>query len=558
MLKCICALIVLIFFQWIEVNVAFAQSLSEQSEETGELSDHHSSFNYDDYETHQLYDELLKAYTKKDSLRIAELLHRISTDYSSKGRWDRGESLALDALQISKAIEVDSTLASSFNALAISLRSKARDLHESGDIDDNQFLQLADSVIYLYDKKLDALKNENLPLYEAYTYQGMGQMYIQTKDIRPEDIFKATNYFDKAVSTAFTTNNSRLQFVTQLWYGISLLHQEKFDETFTLLDRLSSMLNDESLNSLSKYIYHNLKLSTFLRSAGEEELLELLIERDKFLREVWLVDHQTEIAAMDRRYETSETKVELEQQAKINELQQAQITRRNFFIATMFILFAAIAAGTFYLYRLNLRNKELAENNEMLVREQNHRVKNNLQMISSLLNLQAKNSNGSSKSTILDSSRRVQSIALLHRRLYDDFEGKKEVDIKTYIEELLEEILFASSNQDIPVRLNLEEFKMPIGRAVHLALILNELVTNSLKHVFSRERLNGECIELLLKTTGDKAVLTYRDHGGVFDVDAFKKSGSLGNQIIRSQAQYLSKEFKIENEDGFKLEIIFK
>jgi two-component sensor histidine kinase len=261
---------------------------------------------------------------------------------------------------------------------------------------------------------------------------------------------------------------------------------------------------------------------------------------------------------MDRRYETSKTKVELEQQAKINELQQAQIARRNFFIVAMVILFIAIAVGTFYLYRLNLLNKELAENNEMLVREQNHRVKNNLQMISSLLHLQAKNSNGSSKSTILDSSRRVQSIALLHRRLYDDFEGKKEVDIKTYIEELLEEILFASSNQDIPVRLNLEEFKMPIGRAVHLALILNELVTNSLKHVFSRERLNGECIELLLKTTGDKAVLTYRDHGGVFDVDAFKKSESLGNQIIRSQAQYLSKEFKIENEDGFKFEIRFK
>jgi two-component sensor histidine kinase len=556
--KIIFFLTFLISNQVVDMNFSHPGHVAVANEEPNNSTGQKYSFLDGNLQTHQLYDNLLKAYSNKDSLSIAELLHRISTDYSSKGRWDRGESLALDALQISKAIEVDSTLASSYNALAISLRSKARDLHESGEIDENQFLQLADSVIYLYEKKLDALKNENLPLYEAYTYQGMGQMYLQTKEIRPEDIFKATNYFDQAMLLALSTNDLRLQFITQLWYGISLLHQEKFDEIFTLLDRLSPMLNHESLNSLSKYIYHNLKLSTFLRSADEEELLEILIERDKFLREVWLVDHQTEIAAMDRRYETSKTKVELEQQAKINELQQAQIARRNFFIVTMVILFIAIAVGTFYLYRLNLRNKELAENNEMLVREQNHRVKNNLQMISSLLHLQAKNSNGSSKSTILDSSRRVQSIALLHRRLYDDFEGKKEVDIKTYIEELLEEILFASSNQDIPVRLNLEEFKMPIGRAVHLALILNELVTNSLKHVFSRERLNGECIELLLKTTGDKAVLTYRDHGGVFDVDAFKKSESLGNQIIRSQAQYLSKEFKIENEDGFKFEIRFK
>ena len=557
MIKFIFAIIVLFSYQWTEVNVALAQSLSEQSEENGDLTDHHSSFKYDDYETHQLYDELLKAYTRKDSLSIAELLHRISTDYTSKGRWDRGEALALDAFQISKAIGIDSTMASSFNALAISLRSKARDLHESGEIDNNQFLQWADSVIYLYDKKLDALKSENLPLYEAYTYQGMGQVYIQTKDLRPNDISKATYYFDKAVSISLTTNDSRLQFMTQLWFGISLLHQEKYDEIFTLLDRLSPMLNHESLNSLSKYLYHNLKLSTVLRAESQQDLLGILIQRDTFLKEVWMVDHQKEIAEMDRRYETNKTKLELAQQAKINELQQTQISRRNLFSSVVLVMFFAVAGGAFYLFKLNRRNRKLAENNTMLVREQNHRVKNNLQMISSLLSLQAKKSNGSSKSTILESSRRVQSIALLHRRLYDNTEGKKEVEMKSYVEDLVEEIIFATGSQDIPIRLNLDDFNMPIGRAVHLALILNELITNSLKHVFSREGLNGECIDIILKRTGNKAELIYSDHGGVFDVDAFNTSDTFGNQIIRSQAQHLSGDFNIENENGFKFDIKF-
>mgnify|MGYP005848368603 CR=1 FL=1 len=312
------------------------------------------------------------------------------------------------------------------------------------------------------------------------------------------------------------------------------------------------MLEDESLNALSKHMYYNLRLISELGLQDRDDLFDVIRKKEKFLEDMWMADHQTDIAAMDRRYETAKTKRELTQQATINELQEAQLNHRNFIIGIFLPLLIGTIGGSFYLFRLNRKNQKLAENNAMLVREQNHRVKNNLQMISSLLSLQANRANGSSKETMLEGSRRVQAIALLHRKLYDDLEGVKEVNMKAYTEDLIQDILFACNKQDIPVDLEIDTITMRVERAVHLALILNELVTNSIKHVFSRERLNGEYIKLKMTQPNGSIKLVYKDHGGNFDLHCFDTDESLGNQIIRSQAKYLTDHFEIEDEHGFK------
>ena len=541
--------------QFYNQELAKAQSIDESNQEMTNTEE--SLFSESNLELNQLYEQLLLAQTKNDSLFVAEILHRISIDYSSSGRWERGELLAHDAVDIARDIEVDSTLASSLNALAISLNSKAMNLYELGELDDNQFLQLADSVITIYDQKLEVLARLDLPRYEAYTYQGMGQLYLQTEKLRPEDSQKALENLEIGRAIALTTNDQLLQFTSQLWYASSLLHQKKFNEILFTLDELEPMLDNYSLNSLAKYMYYHLRLTTELYLAGRDDLVIVSQQEENFLQEKWMIDHQVEIASMDRRYETSKTKRELDQQSKINDLQQAQIYRRNFIIGIIFILLLGITCGFYYFSQLNRKNQKLAENNAMLVKEQNHRVKNNLQMISSLLSLQADRADDSSKETMLISSRRVQAIALLHRRLYDDLDGVKEVEIKTYIEELIQDILFATGKQDVPLRLNLENVSLPVEKAVHLALILNELITNSLKHVFSRARLNGECIELSLAKPDGQIELTYRDNGGSFDVEAFKTSDSLGNQIILSQAAHLAQEFEVADEDGMKFEMKF-
>jgi len=511
-----------------------------------------------DAEIQQLYKNLLYAYTREDSLQVAETLHRISTDYSSTDRWKRGEELALQALDIARKIEVDSTIASSLNALAISLGAKANNLHKDGTINQNQYLQLADSTITIFKQKLDVLEPLDLPLYKAYTYQGMGQIYIQTRKIRPKDAQKASEYFLKAIELAKTTDNHLLRFMTQIWNGIALFHQEKYSEIVPLLDKLEPKIDHEAINSLGRYMFYRLRLLTDLQLAGRDDLIQVLEQEYKYLKEFWSAEHNTQLAEMDRKYETQKTKRELTKQDKINELQEAQLDQRNIIIGIIALLLLCTGGGSYYLYRLNRKNRKLADNNAMLVREQNHRVKNNLQMISSLLSLQANRSNGTSKDTMLESSRRVQAIALLHRKLYDDLEGVKEVDMKEYTEELVEEILFVSGKTDIPVELEIDRITLPVEKAVHLALILNELVTNSIKHVFSRERLNGERIELQMAQPNGSIELTYRDNGGNFDAEAFKTTESLGNQIIRSHANYLADKFVIENDYGLKFSMCIK
>ena len=243
----------LLFYTLVMAGNICAQNTPEMRAELHKLIRSDTTLANNKSETQQLYNQLLQAHAKSDSLNIAEALHRISTDYSSSGRWKRGEELALQALQIARNIQIDSTVASSLNALAIALTSKINNLYQNGEINDEKFLQLADSVIFIYNQKLDVLERLNLPIYKAYTYQGMGQIYLRTKQLRPQDVQIASEYFKKAISTAQTTNDQLLQFMTQIWYGISLSHQEKYNEISTLLDELVVL----PFNSLSIFCHRS-------------------------------------------------------------------------------------------------------------------------------------------------------------------------------------------------------------------------------------------------------------------------------------------------------------
>ena len=502
------------------------------------------------------YNRLLEYSESGDSLMMAEMLHKISTQYSSRNRWKRGLEFARRALEISQKIKVDSLLASSYNALAIGYTSKSRNLLKSNKITEDEYLGLADSAVGFYQQKLKVLENLGLPLYQVYTYQGLGQIYRKTEKFRKQDQLKALKSFEKAKKIALESDQKELIITSTIWLSTFYNKVGESAKASENLDEIESIINDYG-SQMHIHMFHNLRFVLKLRIYEDEEL-ELLYYKQKVSFENHLRQNfESSIAVLDRRYETQKTKRELAQQAKINDLQKAQLNQRNLIISIVVLLLLGAGGGSFFLYRLNTKNRKLAENNAMLVKEQNHRVKNNLQMISSLLSLQADRSTDSSRETMLDSSRRVQAIALLHRKLYDDLEGVKEVEMKPYIEELIEDILFATGKQDVPHRLNLDDVKLPVEKAVHLALILNELVTNSLKHVFSRERLNGECIELSLSKPNGKIELSYRDYGGSFDVEAFKNSDSLGNQIIQSQANYLAEEVEITDEGGMNFEMRF-
>lgn len=191
----------------------------------------------------------------------------------------------------------------------------------------------------------------------------------------------------------------------------------------------------------------------------------------------------------------------------------------------------------------------------VLLQEIHHRVKNNLQVITSLLRIQSSQITSiEAQNSFQDAVNRIMTMALIHQKMYEG-ESLSEIDLKDYFHSLVEDIVSTGPNQ-CEVELDIEVNVGAIGQRsiVPLALILNELVTNSLKHGFS-DRESGK-ISILLDTSEGKELLFHYSDNGNWKEPSF--SGSLGIQLIEAFTEQLDGTyvFKRENDQSayyFKL-----
>ncbi|AOP34391.1 hypothetical protein A0128_11345 [Leptospira tipperaryensis] len=194
---------------------------------------------------------------------------------------------------------------------------------------------------------------------------------------------------------------------------------------------------------------------------------------------------------------------------------------------------------------------------ELMLQEIHHRVKNNLQIVSSLLSLHSEfNENPYLQKVLRECELRVKSMALVHEELYRSDDLAK-VDLKSYYFSLSSNLLSIYGQSD-KVRIhNLEDsFFMSIDRAIPIGLILNELLTNSLKYAFA-DRREGD-IFLNLKKMDEYVELEYRDTGTGFDLDqAQNLQNGLGLKLIDMLSLQLHAKLSFKTENGFYLRMLF-
>ncbi|OAN60643.1 PAS domain S-box protein [Balneola sp. EhC07] len=200
----------------------------------------------------------------------------------------------------------------------------------------------------------------------------------------------------------------------------------------------------------------------------------------------------------------------------------------------------------------NLREKEV------LLAEIHHRVKNNLAVITGLLELQALNSENEDAHKVLkDSQMRVNSIALVHELLYqsDDF---SQVDIPNYLKDLTRVISNSLERRAIPVNIefDLDQIELEITQAIPCGLILNEILTNSYKHAFAG-RKKGE-IFISFKNFEDKIVYKVRDNGVGLPEENEEDKQSLGMTLVKTLGRQLNAETNIYSDNGASFEFRFE
>jgi PAS domain S-box-containing protein len=195
---------------------------------------------------------------------------------------------------------------------------------------------------------------------------------------------------------------------------------------------------------------------------------------------------------------------------------------------------------------------------EVLLKEVHHRVKNNLQVISSLLSLQsASGQHPSVYDFVLESERRIQAMALVHETLYQGSDVAR-FPLATYVRTLNAHLMHAYSGEAdrITVHTQVEAVDLPLETAVPCGLILSELLSNCLKHAFP----NGEAGEVTVTLTreADRLRLTVRDSGCGFPEHLdFRQTESLGLQLVCALTDQLQGTIALERAGGTAVTVIF-
>jgi len=203
--------------------------------------------------------------------------------------------------------------------------------------------------------------------------------------------------------------------------------------------------------------------------------------------------------------------------------------------------------------------KKSLEEREILIKETHHRVKNNLMVISSLLSLQARYIKDKEAQGIFkESQNRARSMALIHEKLYQTTDLKK-IDFGDYIQKLSLELLrtYSDKSKDIKMDFEVENHLLDINTSIPLGLIVNELITNSLKHAFVKNK-KGQ-IKIKFTKENEKYVFEVSDNGiglpNNFDIE---KTSTLGLSLVFNLVNQIDGKLDYEGNNGTRFTIKFK
>lgn len=202
--------------------------------------------------------------------------------------------------------------------------------------------------------------------------------------------------------------------------------------------------------------------------------------------------------------------------------------------------------------------KKALDEKGIMLAEIHHRVKNNLAVISGLLQLQGYHTkNEEITEALKDSQFRIQSMALVHEKLYES-ENLAYIDYDRYVKDLMQAIIsmHESTYKSINLSCDMEGFSLSIGQAIPASLLLNEIIVNSFKHAFT-EQEKGEII-VSGREINSKVIIEISDDGKGVSQENFFKSKSLGSTLIKTLTDQLNGDLAVLPNEKAQKGTIFK
>lgn len=420
-------------------------------------------------------------------------------------------------------------------------------------------LEQIDSALYYAQLALEIAERQDNPSNLYGIYESLGNRYA---DLDPE---MALEYNLKAYEVYLKLEDTQDYNILTLNIASGLIEMGREEEARPFLKDAIAQLETNQTAGLQAEAYKAVaRISARLgdhKTAYEYQLKAYVLE-DSLLS----VERVKAVAEVEARFQQAEQEkaiLELESEKELAELRSQQQLAWLWAAVAGLFLFLLGATFIFRAYKQKNRTNRLLElkntENEVLLKEIHHRVKNNLQVISSLLNLQSASVSDESALQALKEGRgRVKSIALIHQKLYQT-EDLSNVDFEEYIEQLTAFLISAykSDGKRIHVSTKARGIRLDIDTSVPLGLIINELVTNALKHAFE-DSDKGE-VKVELHATADGYELTVCDNGvglpNGFDMLACQ---SLGLKLVNILSRQLKGSVEWESDHGAKFTVFFQ
>ena len=377
----------------------------------------------------------------------------------------------------------------------------------------------------------------------------MGQIFsntwqsAETGQVIKPNYDSALYYYKKFESRVLTEKNELGLAQIRLLIGILLL-QKNDKKSVSILEQ--SMAGHKKFNQQSPLVHSMLALAkAYLKFGEPEKAIKLLSEAERqnkivgtfysvtsledtyidyfqtmgdwkqafehlqkkinYTDKAHLADRNGAVSKLNIAYETDKKDKLLVEQNKNLSLQK----RFLWVVGSLLVLMLIIS---YILFRLFKKNQVISQRNTILLKEQNHRVKNNLQVVSSLLTLQSKLLDDvNAKEAVDEGQRRVETMAILHRQLYSNKTTLDKVDMEVFITELTEIIVESYGFQSVAILYEINQKELDADQAVFIGLIINELVSNACKYAFPNHQ--EPMLKISFYDNQNQYILKVKDNG---------------------------------------------
>jgi len=432
--------------------------------------------------------------------------------------------------------------------------------------------------------KANALSN----LAHIFSMQGR---YAEAK----QTFLKSISLIKEDSTTAIATVGATYNQMAQIYYD-----QENYDSTIIMLNQALGYYPDSS----SERVIGLVDLAEVYTESGNEKLATITINNALALADVVGSREQRrrirEIKAtyaakngnyedayemlkeqlIDLRYylaqqEEARSLLEVQRQTKQLEAEKERlqadvfdndevIDKQNIIILAFLGVITFVVILIAVLFRLYRTTRQARERSEYLSREMHHRVKNNLQVLTSLLSLQSdKLTDESAKEAVQESERRMRAMSLIHTKLYQQEDATK-VAFNEYLQQLLPDIAYSYGYEEDSLQLKVAPASLAIKAetAIPLSLVITELVSNAYKHAFEHKTLKKGWtpqVKVQLEHTEHELALLIKDngHGLPEGFNMAAANNSFGLQLVNTLQRQLKGQLKYTNHNGalFKLSI---